>query len=358
MLYLMAILFVVDGHIPLTGELLNFGGLFRYYSFHMLMFAFGSGYFFHSDCSFGSALLKDCRRLLLPLYLYNIAYGLIAAFLRKGLGTEIGSSLSMYTLLIAPILDGQHFAYNLGAWFIGALFLVRTVYRALYNLCSRYMTAPDAGAAVLSFVLGSLAVYSARTFEVLPVMLPLLRAGILLPGYALGFLYRTRLERIDRMPTLPYLTILVLLRVLFTTIVPENAYLLSDLSYIPCGPAGIYLGGLLAIAFYLRIARILSVHIAGCRPLLYVSRHTFEIMMHHGLGLFVLNVGFLLLNWLHLGARDFSVLQLRTVVNYVYAPDGAPQWAALYLIFSIVFSCLIAWLTERAAGQIRQMIRK
>ena len=50
-LYLLAIFFVVDGHIPLEGELMNFGGLFRYYSFHMMLFAFGSGYFSHERYS-------------------------------------------------------------------------------------------------------------------------------------------------------------------------------------------------------------------------------------------------------------------------------------------------------------------
>ena len=43
--YLLAIVFVVDGHTTL-GNLFDLNGLFRYYSFHLMMFAFGSGYFF------------------------------------------------------------------------------------------------------------------------------------------------------------------------------------------------------------------------------------------------------------------------------------------------------------------------
>ena len=127
-LYLLAIFFVVDGHIPLEGELMNFGGLFRYYSFHMMLFAFGSGYFFDSGRSFKDAVLRDCRHLLVPLYVYNLLYGLLAAILRKGLGMTLGEPLSLYTILAAPVLDGQHFAYNLGAWFIGALFLLKVIH--------------------------------------------------------------------------------------------------------------------------------------------------------------------------------------------------------------------------------------
>ena len=43
--YLLAIVFVVDGHTT-NGHLFEMNGLFRYYSFHLMMFAFGSGYFF------------------------------------------------------------------------------------------------------------------------------------------------------------------------------------------------------------------------------------------------------------------------------------------------------------------------
>ena len=43
--YLLAIVFVVDGHTT-NGHLFEMNGLDRYYSFHLMMFAFGSGYFF------------------------------------------------------------------------------------------------------------------------------------------------------------------------------------------------------------------------------------------------------------------------------------------------------------------------
>lgn len=349
MLYLIAILFVIDGHIPLEGELLNFGGLFRYYSFHMLLFAFGSGYFFNTDRSFGEALARDCKHLLAPLYLLNLVYGLLAWGLRRFLGMTLGEPLSLYTLLAAPILDGQHFAYNVGAWFIGALFLVKLLYRCLYVLFGR-TKAPDLAAFAISLLIGSLAVIYARAYPVsvfsLPVPLFLLRALILLPGYALGNLYRTRLERLDRMPSVPYLTVLVLLRVLFTTLVPENAYLLSDATYFPCGPAGIYIGGFLAIAFYLRIARILSPCLERSPALLFASRHTFGIMMNHGLGMLCVNFVFLVLNKFHFGAPDFSVSQFRTAQGYLYAPGGAPQWAVLYVIAGMAFSCALSWVFQ------------
>ena len=44
-LYLIAIVLVVDGHTTLD-DLFGMGDLFRYYSFHLMLFAFGAGYFF------------------------------------------------------------------------------------------------------------------------------------------------------------------------------------------------------------------------------------------------------------------------------------------------------------------------
>jgi len=171
---------------------------------------------------------------------------------------------------------------------------------------------------------------------------------ILLPGYALGVFYREHLERLERLlPSVPYLTALLLLRVLFTTLVPENAYLLSDASYFPCGPAGIYIGGFLAIAFYLRISCILSPCLVRSPALMYASRHTLDIMMNHGLGIFCVNFLFLVLNKFHLGAPDFSVSQFRTAQGYTYAPGGAPQWAVLYVIAGVAFSCALAWAADR-----------
>ena len=44
-LYLIAIVLVVDGHTTLD-DMFGMGDLSRYYSFHLMLFAFGAGYFF------------------------------------------------------------------------------------------------------------------------------------------------------------------------------------------------------------------------------------------------------------------------------------------------------------------------
>lgn len=75
-LYLIAAVFVVDGHTTLA-DMFDMQSLFRYYSFHLMLFAFGSGYFFRDGDQrrLLSSLARKAKRLLVPLYLWNIVYG-------------------------------------------------------------------------------------------------------------------------------------------------------------------------------------------------------------------------------------------------------------------------------------------
>lgn len=353
-LYLMAIVFVVDGHTTL-GDLFSMDGLFRYYSFHLMLFAFGAGYFFR----FHGGVLRDVAaragRLLVPLYVWNIVYGVGAALLRCFGGFEIGAPLNAYTLLLAPLADGEHFVWNLGAWFIFPLFLAQVIY-SLLRCASRAFAGDNE---VLTFLacllLGSAAVElcHAGRQDVLPLFLN--RALILLPGYAGGQLYRRCLEKRDTLPTVPYLMGLVILRALLCVRYENLAYLLSSCTYFTCGAFGVYAGGALAVAFFLRLSRLLAPFVAKSRLALYASRHTFDIMMHHFMGFFALNSVFLILNALGLGAADFSVKSFRTQYNYNYAPGGRAEWDVLYLLAGIFFSLAVAWATDRVKDGIRRM---
>lgn len=353
-LYLMAIVFVVDGHTTL-GDLFSMDGLFRYYSFHLMLFAFGAGYFFR----FHGGVLRDVAaragRLLVPLYVWNIVYGVGAALLRCFGGFEIGAPLNAYTLLLAPLADGEHFVWNLGAWFIFPLFLAQVIY-SLLRCASRAFAGDNE---VLTFLacllLGSAAVElcHAGRQDVLPLFLN--RALILLPGYAGGQLYRRCLEKRDTLPTVPYLMGLVVLRALLCVRYENLAYLLSSCTYFTCGAFGVYAGGALAVAFFLRLSRLLAPFVAKSRLALYASRHTFDIMMHHFMGFFALNSVFLILNALGLGAADFSVKSFRTQYNYNYAPGGRAEWDVLYLLAGIFFSLAVAWATDRVKDGIRRM---
>ena len=356
-LYLLAIVFVVDGHTAL-GDLFDMGGLFRYYSFHLLLFAFGSGYFYRDgdEARLLPSIGRRAKRLLLPLYLWNVVYGVGAALLRRFGGFELGEPLSAYTLLLAPITDGQHFVYNLGSWFVFPLFAAQTLYLLARRL-SRLWGEREGITFALCLIPGALCVQAlyggAGTF--LPLFA--LRALILLPGYAGGVLYRRVLEKRDTLPTAPYLLGIAVLRALLCLRYENLAYLLSDCSYFVCDAIGVYLGGALAIAFMLRVARLLAPHVRKSRLAMAVSRHTFDIMMHHYMGFFALNGVFLIANALGIAAADFSVHAFRTQSGYVYAPGGRTQTNLLYILAGLLLPLAIAAAT-RTLGNLIQCAKR
>ena len=343
-LYLIAIVFVVDGHTTLA-DLFDVGGLFRYYSFHLMLFAFGAGYFFR----FHGGLLSDAaaraKRLLVPLYVWNAVYGVGAAVLRRFGGFEIGEPLSVHTLLIAPLVNGEHFVWNLGSWFLFPLFLAQILY-ALVRRMSVLWKDRETVTFLICLIPGCIAVElcHAGMQDALPLFL--MRPLILLPGYAAGVLYRRCLEKHDTLPTVPYLAVIVALRALLCVRYENLAYLLSSCTYFTCGAFGVYAGAALAIAFYLRIARLLAPHMARSRLALYLSRHTFDVMMHHFMGFFALNCVFLALNALGVGAADFSVRSFRTQYNYNYAPGGRAEFDVLYLMAGLLVPMAVAWMTD------------
>ena len=351
-LYLIAIIFVVDGHTTLA-DMFDMGSLFKYYSFHLMLFAFGAGYFFRMRDSIAQDLLARAKRLLVPLYIWNIIYGVGAALLRRFGGFEIGQELSLYTLTLAPILDGEHFAWNLGSWFVFPLFLSQVVYSLIRRTAVLWKD-NEIITFVLCLALGSVAVELCHAGNQAALPLFMMRTLILLPGYAGGQLYRRKLESRDRMKTLPYLTVIVVLRALLCVRYENLAYLLSSCSYFVCDAFGVYFGGALAIAFYLRIARMIAPLMKKSPLALYASRHTFDIMMHHFMAFFAVNSVFLIINALGIGAADFSVKSMRTIAEYNYAPGKRPEWNVLYLLAGILLPLGIAWLTDQIKTHIKK----
>jgi len=355
-LYLIAIIFVVDGHTTLA-DMFSMGDLFRYYSFHLMLFAFGAGYFFRMRGGVMEDLLARARRLLVPLYAWNLVYGVGAAFLRRFGGFEIGQPLTPYTLLLAPIIDGEHFVWNLGSWFLFPLFLAQVIY-SLMRRAAKLWKDNEIFTFLICLTLGSAAVTlcHAGMQDMLPLFL--IRTLILLPGYAGGQLYRRCLERRDTMKTVPYLLIIVILRALLCVRYENLAYLLSNCSYFVCDAFGVYFGGALAIAFYLRIARLIAPWMKKSRLALYASRHTFDIMMHHFMGFFALNCVFLAMNALGVGAADFSVKSMRTMVDYNYAPYGRSEWNILYLTAGMLLPLGVAFIMDQFKAVIAKIIKK
>ena len=97
----LGILLVVAGH--LGYNLFEIGGLFPYYSFHVFIFVFISGYFYKPESKekIIKYIGKKAVSLLVPYFIWNLVYGVVT-MLMHGMGFGIGQELSFATLFIEP----------------------------------------------------------------------------------------------------------------------------------------------------------------------------------------------------------------------------------------------------------------
>ena len=82
-IYTIAMFSVIADHLKGKASIeLNIQGWFHYPSFHMPLFMFSAGYFFkikniNYTCDY---IVRKFRRLILPIYIYNIFYGFYSIF--------------------------------------------------------------------------------------------------------------------------------------------------------------------------------------------------------------------------------------------------------------------------------------
>eukprot|EP00770_Monocercomonoides_exilis_P007278 MONOS_7241.1-p1 / transcript=MONOS_7241.1 / gene=MONOS_7241 / organism=Monocercomonoides_exilis_PA203 / gene_product=putative uncharacterized protein / transcript_product=putative uncharacterized protein / location=Mono_scaffold00243:255-1747(+) / protein_length=376 / sequence_SO=supercontig / SO=protein_coding / is_pseudo=false len=281
--------FVVDGH--LNNSYLDIGGLFPYYSFHMPLFAFISGYFFRpgSEDDLGAYAKKKAVRLLGPYMAYNLIYGIITQFLH-GAGFAFGGSLNLHNLLIEPFITGHQFEYNLAAWFVPALFLVEMANVLLRRVLGKAADNEYAVTAVyMGIGIGGISLSLSGRFE--QGWLTLVRMMFLLPCYQWGTLYRQKLEEKDRISGIWYygglLTVQLGLAVWGRPLIYSVAFCNGFTGYILP-----YITAATGIAFWLRVSRTAASAWKDSPAVRYFGSHTYAVMMHHIMALMVLKTVF------------------------------------------------------------------
>lgn len=345
-LYVIGIIAVVAGHCGNGGISLGYE-FFPPASFHLPLFIFVSGYFYKSsdETNIGRAICKKAKKLILPMYCYNIFYGLLV-FLSRNWGFTIGEDISWFRLFISPWTDGNQFAYNMGAWFVAPLFMIY-----VFNLCVHKLIRGkfcDYVIEVLYFALGIAAIWAAQHGYNHEVGLALIRMGYFLPFYGLGLLYKNHLEKFDKIGNLPYFAILLLLQlaIIFKYRQPMS-YTYSwcntfDNGYMP------FVIPILGILFWLRIARIVAPIVPQCKCIMLVADNTYSIMVNQFLGFMLVKSVFGVVNLLTEAKifMAFSWEEFYSDIWYYYVPAGINQWLILYLAAGIIIPILIQKLLD------------
>lgn len=124
----LGIVLVVGGH---SG--FNFIPEFPVYSFHMPLFVFISGYFFHAY-DFPTFFKKKCLRLMAPLVLWTWFYVCLTNALHGG-GLVAWHYSSVSTrVLWDTLVCGWPAEFNVPAWFLTTLFWAQLLYWGIHRL--------------------------------------------------------------------------------------------------------------------------------------------------------------------------------------------------------------------------------
>lgn len=351
------IILVVAGHLGYT--LFEIGDLFPYYSFHVFIFLFVSGYFYKKEAEerIGSYILGKCITLLVPYFLWNLFYGILTNILH-GAGFAIGEPLSLKTLFLSPFLDGHQFMYNFPAWFVPVLFMLEVINVLMRKVLSlihlNYEWLIFAGC----LAAGILTVWLAIGGHVWGYYKLPGRLLFMMPGFQMGRIYREKLEVHDTLEDGPYFLIVMGVQVLITIVCGGLAFSAVWVSSFANGPIVPYLTVVTGIAFWFRVSRIISgiPYLAG--KMVYIGRNTYSIMMHHA-ACFMLVKGIFYLCSLYTPlCREFDAEMFFTEIGFVYLAGGAEASKWIYLLAGIALPLGIAKVQHRIGGEIAKRREK
>ena len=302
-LSVIGIIFVMLGH--LKNDFSSTGtvyGWFPYYSFHMPLFFFISGYFFRDSCDdgfarkFPSFLWKKIKSLLIPYYVINGCFLLIQTVLRD-CGIFYGMTFSLKEWLLQPWIRVEPYTFSHPTWFLMALFLSEIFFLLIRKVFSLFIRKPLLKETVLFVftVLCAVAVVTViDSYGLTGAEVVYLRSVYFLVFLQLGSLYRKYLEKKDVSPWWIYFLILFAIQFVIILYTENSPLYYSYVKMQFFGKRGLValITAIIGIAFWLRVSRIISWIPKRSRFVMFMGDSTKYIMAFHLFGFFLLNCYF------------------------------------------------------------------
>ena len=331
-----AIIFVVAGHADFG--VFDVAGMFPYYSFHVGVFAFISGYFYKDECeqNIGNYLLKKVKHLLLPYFGWNLFYGLLTSLLRW-FGFGIGNPITLKTFFIDPFLGGHQYGLNFAAWFVPVLFIIEVANVLMRKILDVLHLKKEVLIFAVSLILGMIVVWLSIRGSVWGYYRHIGCILFLFPIFQFGQFYKKILESfVEKLSLAWYFAIILLIQyIVLLCTHGQIAYSTVWCSGFLHNPLVPYVTTFMGIAFWLGIARLMVPLWKPGNLLDQIGKNTFSIMMHHISGFLVLNTLFFVLFKTGMWFQDFDVFMYMNSYEYRYFPLGMENGKWLYLLFGI-----------------------
>ena len=346
----LGIIFVVAGHLDL--QIFNVFGLFPYYSFHVYIFLFISGYFLkeRDEKDITGYITRKISNLLVPYFAWNFFYGLMSTALNTQ-GITIGGTVSPYNLFIAPFLGGHQFMLNFPSWFIPALFVTEIInifvrkiaFGILRGLKKEYVE-------ILLFagytILGIMTVWLAIGGHVWGHYKDIGRIFIMFFGIQFGRIYKLFVEgrlKDSALFNVLSLAVILVIQFLLTRFCGGLAFSTVWVTGFANGPVIPFITVMTGILFWLFVSRLLSL-VGEAFPLnrilAYIGRNTFNVMMHHIFVLFIINSIYFMLSKKTDMIRGFDTIMYSTDAVYVYCYAGQFLSRLADLILMVLIPCM------------------
>ena len=353
LLYAIGMIVIVAGHCEGGGISLAHE-FFPHNAFEIGLFAFCSGYFYNSmyETEPAQYILKKAKRLLIPLYIWNFVYAGVILIL-SNFGFTIGEKPTLYNLLVAPLSNGHQFAYNLAGWFVFPLFCIE-VFNTLFRkfLSPVFKEKKEHVFFALYLLIGIAGVYMAMQELNTGIFLVLTRIMYLLAFYGLGIYYRQILESHDTLPSRYYFSIVIALELIIIYIYKKAPGYVPSWSLYADDPFIPFIAGFLAVAFWLRVARILEPVIGKSLWVNAIADNTYSIMINQFAGFMLVKAVFAALKSFTPLCSEFSIELFKSDLLYFFVPNGLNQFKIIYLIAGLVVPILI----QRCLERIRRLI--
>lgn len=338
LLSVFGIIFVVLGH---CGNIYAFfNNVFPYYSFHMPLFAFISGYFF-KDRKIMEFLKIKTKKLIIPYFIWNVIYGIIINILKFFNLINYGKEFSLFNIFVAPFYGtSNQFIFNVAAWFVISIFFVQLIYYFINKIISKLKINTGILVTIISIIIAYVELKLVEQGHNYGIYYLLTRVSFLLPFYAIGQVYK-KFEKYDiKISNITYFVSIILIQ----CVLLQKYKLTYNLNLLTFkNNFLVYLmGSMTGILFWLRISRILSNFIGEDKIINYIGNNTYTIMMHHVFIYFLINTGILILNKLVGAFGKFNYNSYKNSVWYFYNTNN-PAMLLIYAILGISIPLLIRY---------------
>lgn len=357
-LYAIGTILIVAGHCSNGGINLAFN-LFPIYSFHLGLFMFCSGYFYKSknENELRKYTWKKFKRLIIPMFIWNIVYGLFVQLTRLK-GFTIGGDFTLYNLFIQPLKNGHQFAYNMCFWFVPELFLIEIITCGIRKIISKFVNINEYAFFICYLLLGILGIYLSNIGLNKEWNLLMVRTLFFFPFFGLGILYNRKLEKIDKLNNIAYFSIIIVVQLIiifFEGKAPSyTPSWCNDFTFNLVLP---YLVGYLGILFWLRIAKILEPITMNSKVTNCISNNAYPIMTHQFLGFFILKCIYGILSKITSLFSTFSFVSFKSNIFYYYYPKDK-VFLILYLISGLIIPIFINTILTKTRSIIGKILQR